>query len=215
MEGQSSTALSKKGQQQTSQLTNALCATSPWPTHLYSSPLLRAQQTADAIATALTQIEHPFTYRETEALCEMHQGIFQGLSWAQAKANYPDLCAQLMTTLSWQPIPEAETLLAARNRAKSWFQHLLENHSAGDTIWAVSHEGFLQHLVSVVMGCDRTWQLRIPHTAIFEFWLALPAADDRSSLDEFLKTHRFNPECWRLRRFNDCDHIAENPTPQI
>lgn len=207
MEGQSSTALSAKGQKQAQQLSHALLSSSDLPTHLYSSPLLRAKQTAGAIASTLTQTHHPFTYKETDALKELHSGIFQGLTWPQAQAKYPELCTQLMTTLTWQPVPDAESPSVARNRAKSWFKHILISHVGGDVLWVVSHEGFLQHLISVVMGCDRTWQIRIAHTAIFEFWLSAPPPDEAFNRDKSLQANRFNSELWRLRRFNDCSHL--------
>ena len=207
MEGQGSTALSARGRQQAQLLSSALAAAAVLPTHLYSSPLLRAQQTATEIAAALRQINHAFLYQETAALQELHPGIFQGLTWPQAQAKYPDLCAQLMATLTWQPIPEAESPTTARQRAKSWFKHILESHAAGDVVWAVSHEGFLQHLISVVMGCDRTWQIRIAHTAIFEFWLFQPTPDDDLTYHESLQANRFNSAFWMLRRFNDCHHL--------
>lgn len=211
MEGQSSTALSELGVQQAHQLAIALSASTDLPTHLYSSPLLRAQQTAAAISTALDHANHAFIYKETKALCEMHQGIFQGLTWPQAQAAYPTLCEQLMATSVWQPIPEAETLVAARSRAKSWFKFLLNAHGSGDVVWAISHEGFLQHLISVVMGCDRTWQIRIAHTAIFEFWLSVPAVGAEVEPSETLKNSRLNAECWLLRRFNSQEHLVDRP----
>lgn len=208
MEGQSSTALSEAGQQQAQQLSVALSSSETLPTHLYSSPLLRATQTAAAITHSLAQCDHAFCYQETLALQELHAGIFQGLTWLQAEAAYPDLCQQLMATLKWQPIPEAETLLAARGRAKSWIEHVLHSRVAGDVVWMVSHEGFMQQLISVVMGCDRTWQIRIPHTAIFEFWLSHPAVNSSLSEADASFADRFNSECWIIRRFNDCKHLS-------
>ncbi|PZO56314.1 MAG: histidine phosphatase family protein [Phormidesmis priestleyi] len=201
MEGQTSTALCRQGQQQAQRLSHRLLTIGHQPSHLYSSPLLRAKQTADAIATALSQAGHPISYYCADnALQEMHQGIFQGLTWAQAQAQYPKLCAQLMTDLAWQPVPQAETLSAARARAHAWVNHVLQVHSLGEVVWAVAHEGILQQLVAVLMGCDRTWKIPIAHTAIFEFWLA--AKSPRA-----LTHDRFNPEYWHIHRFNDCAHL--------
>ena len=218
MEGQSSTALSKRGYEQSQQLSEALSSSSDLPTHLYSSPLLRARQTTEAIAHSLTQAGHTFIYKETDALKEIHAGIFQSLTWAQAEAKYPELCAQLMNSMTWQPVPKAETPAMARSRAKAWLKHVLSVHAAGDVVWCVSHEGFLQHLVSVVMGCDRTWQIRMAHTAIFEFWLACPdlpslpasTALPASSISqrEFLQANYLNNEFWIIRRFNDTQHLS-------
>jgi broad specificity phosphatase PhoE len=203
MEGQSSTALSAKGHRQAQQLCDALMQ-SARPTHLYSSPLLRAIQTTEYLNAALKQTSSQHAYRYVTAqmtsLQEMHQGIFQGLTWPQAQATYPDLCAQLLSSLAWQPVPQAESLADARTRAELWMQHLLSVHQPGDVVWAISHEGFLQQLISVVLGCDRTWKMSIAPTAIFEFWLASTQAG--------FTTERFNPEHWILRRFNDYSHLT-------
>ena len=207
MEGQSSTALSNKGQQQASQLAQALLSSSERPAYLYSSPLLRARQTAEAISLLLAQSSHSFLYRETDALKELHQGIFQGLTWVQAQAKYPELCERLMATLSWQTIPEAEPLPVARTRAVAWTKYLLSHHAAGDVVWVVSHEGFLQHLLSTVMGCDRTWQIRIPHTAIFEYWISLSNQAHSDADSNSYALEHFNPEHWIIRRFNDVSHL--------
>lgn len=212
MEGQSSTELSTEGYAQAARLGKYL-SQQGLPTHCYSSPLLRATQTAQSLLdqVELNQVDrddeggrHSCHLKQTEALQELHQGIFQGLTWSQAQANYPDICAQLMSSLAWQPIPQAESLVAARARARSWVRHVLKQHQLGDVVWAVSHEGFLQQLVSVMMGCDRTWQIRIPHTALFEFWLA--STQDHNQWQQ-LGGDRFNPEFWVLRRFNDCAHL--------
>ena len=220
MEGQSSTALSTVGWRQAHCLSDRLIEDlaiedpSGWPTHLYSSPLLRATQTADVLTAALTQAQHSFSIQPAEALQEMHQGIFQGLTWSEAQAQHPQLCAQLLSSLRWQPVPQAETLAAARARSHRWIQHLLSVHSPGDVVWMVSHTGILQQLVAVIMGCDRTWKIPIAHTAIFEFWLsaALLEGDSQVLTTEAASplppTDRFNPEYWQLRRFNDHSHLT-------
>ncbi len=218
MEGQSSTELSPEGHRQAQQLCGALMQCTR-PTHLYSSPLRRAVQTTEYLSTALQQLSHGYAFAQMTSLQEMHQGIFQGLTWAQAQASYPDLCTQLLSSLTWQPIPQAESLIDARTRAQHWMRGLLRQHQPGDVIWAISHEGFLQQLIAVVLGCDRTWKISIPPTAIFEFWLAstqppsqvTSQGHDPSSNPptEGLIPESFNPEHWILRRFNDYSHLTD------
>lgn len=220
MEGQRSTALSDLGQQQAQCLSRGLLEDlSCLPTHLYSSPLLRASQTADALAGALNQAHHPFDRQQADALQEMHQGIFQGLTWPEAQAQYPELCAQLLSSLRWQPVPQAETLSAARGRSHRWIHHILSVHSPGDVVWMISHAGILQQMIAVIMGCDRTWKIPIAHTAIFEFWLASlslvqgsPILNTDSFADNLAGADRFNPEYWQIRRFNDHSHLTGNLT---
>lgn len=200
LEGQNSTGLSTKGHHQALRLSQALMRSDIRPTHLYSSPLLRARQTTSCLTAALRQADHLFEYQQAAALQEMHQGIFQGLTWAEAQSQYPEVCNQLMSALVWQPVPQAESVTAARERSQAWIERVLAVHQPGDVIWAISHEGLMQQLISVVMGCDRTWKIPIAHTAIFEFWLA-------KTQWETLTHDRYNPEYWKLYRFNDCSHL--------
>lgn len=213
MEGQSSTSLTDLGRQQARQLARLIVPTAPnrplmgWPTHLYSSPLLRAQQTAQPLIDALQSLDHQFQTIVDSRLQEIHQGIFQGLTWSEAQAQFPDLCAHLMSSLEWHPVPGAESPTAASTRSHHWLQHILSAHSPGDTVWAVSHAGIMLHLITEIMGCvseaspkeNRLWQTEIDHTATFEFWLS------QLDLNHPLKASQpdaFSPKRWILKRFN-------------
>lgn len=190
LEGQMSTPLSAKGQWQSSQLAAYLKHQGP-PSQIYSSPLQRAVETARYLET-----EQPLQL--VADLQELHQGIFQGLTWAEASHRHPQLCASLTSSLDYQPIPEAETLVAAHGRAVHWYQTLWQRHAPGDTVWMVTHGGFMQQLIRVILGCDRTWQLPIRHTALFEFWLLGPVHS---------KGSQHNPECWKILKFNETPHL--------
>ncbi len=205
MEGQSSTALSDKGIRQAEQLrmalTDELLDNEPRTKRLssiYSSPLLRATQTADILITSIESSR----YQISGDLQEIHQGIFQGLTWSAAQRQYPRCCAQLLSTRQWQPVPEAESLATARTRAQTWISQILHRHRPGEVVWAVSHAGIMQQMVSVILGCDRTWKIPIHHTARFEFWLSQTSW-------QALTTDRYNPEYWILRRFNDDSHLID------
>jgi len=209
MEGQSSTPLSELGQQQAQLLSKTLIAKtrhdsertqiSQWPTYLYSSPLQRAIETAHALSAELHQAQHPLICQNESDLQEIHQGIFQGLTWIEAAAQFPDLCAQLMQSLTWQPVPQAETLTQAQARAASWIRTLESRHTANDILWVVSHAGIMQYLIAAILGCDRTWHISIQNTSIFEFW--------RSPQPTANLTERYNPQRWLIKRFNDCSHL--------
>jgi len=211
MEGQQSTSLTALGQQQAQHLSqslipapsplpaNPLRPTAALPTHLYTSPLTRANQTAAALQKNLQKVNHSLPLQQQATLKEIHPGIFQGLTWSEAVAQYPTLCDRLTTSLAWQPVPKAESPIEARTRAQNWVDQLLIDHIPGDTIWTVSHAGLMLHIIAVIMGCDRTWKITIPHTAIFEFWLADTQPQKRGQ-------NQFNPEYWILRRFNDTSH---------
>ncbi|MEM6590611.1 MAG: histidine phosphatase family protein [Cyanobacteria bacterium P01_C01_bin.73] len=229
MEGQQSSGLSRLGRQQTNALAIALGDSSP--THLYCSPSRRALETLqvvldhlqgkatptlDALESVLgsppTQISATFRSAAdlqtasiplviTPDLQEAHGGILQNLTWAEARDRYPDLCHQLETTPDWLPVPGAETPEQLRQRSQRFWRQLLATHHNGDRLWIVSHSGFLQHLISEIMGCDRTWSLSMPHTARFEV-----------SVDRDRWQHRnvesiYNRELWKIHRFNDSSHL--------
>jgi broad specificity phosphatase PhoE len=172
-----------------------LCDYSPIPTCCYSSPLLRARQTADYL---IGQRGIPLQLQAD--LQELNAGILQGLTWPEAVARYPDLCHRLTQTRHYVPVPEAETLTAGRQRAGRWLAACLQQHQPGQTLWVVSHGGLMQHLVAVLLGCDRTWQIPIGHTALFEVWLA-------QTHWQGLGGDRFNPEWWQIRQFNVAPHL--------
>lgn len=193
LEGQTSTSLSARGQQQAHQLAIYLKQQS-LPTVLYSSPLRRAIETAGQIAL-LTRCSPQIE----SALQELHQGIFEGLTWAEACHQYPQVCSSLSATFDFLPVPGAESPEQAHQRAVAWYQTLWQRHAPGESIWMVSHGGFMQHLIRVILGCDRSWQIPIGHTALFEFWLV------SSDLNQGNQT---NPECWKVLKFNETPHLS-------
>ncbi|MBE9076863.1 histidine phosphatase family protein [Romeria aff. gracilis LEGE 07310] len=201
MEGQSSTALTPLGQQQAQRLSQVLYQQQAPPACFYTSPLLRAVQTLEALAQPWRSAGHDCPVYQQAQLQELHAGIFQGLTWAEAMDRHPDLCQRLMASLDWLPVPQAETLSAAHTRAAKWVRQILQTHQPGETVWAISHGGILQQIIAVLLGCDLTWKLTIPNTALFEFWLAEPG---RTLTDS---ENRFNPEAQIIRRFNDCSHL--------
>ncbi len=190
LEGQMSTPLSPQGQWQSQQLAAYLHHQGP-PTALYSSPLRRAVETAHYLTTG----QPPTLVADIQ---ELHQGIFQGLTWAEASQRHPEICAALTQSLEYQPVPGAETPTAAHQRATDWYQTLWQRHAPGDMVWMVTHGGFMQQLIRVILGCDRTWQIPIRHTALFEFWLLNP-----------IQTHssHHNPEYWKILKFNETPHL--------
>jgi broad specificity phosphatase PhoE len=141
------------------------------------------------------------TVEYADELQEHQNGIFQGLTWSEARAKYPDLCHALESSPDWIPIPGAESLESARNRAHQFIQHLLDRHTDGEQIWVVTHSWIMQHLISELMGCDRSWRLHAHNTALFEFWI------DRSRWHR-TDPNRFNTDLWQIRRFNDYGHLG-------
>jgi 2,3-bisphosphoglycerate-dependent phosphoglycerate mutase len=189
--------LSEQGRWQAHQLAEAL--RSHPPTHIYSSPLRRARHTTEILRRSLPDsLAIPIQYREE--LKEFQNGIFQGLTWSEASERYPDLCRSLESSLTWVPIPEAESLQAGRDRAQCFIDFVLNHHRDQDRVWIISHSWIMQQLMSVLMGSDRTWGTTIDYTGIFEFqvWRAYWDIDD---------TNRINTELWKILQFNAHQHL--------
>ncbi|MEB3357974.1 MAG: histidine phosphatase family protein [Synechococcales bacterium] len=197
MEGHGQSPLTSHGLWQARQLAQRLTRDFLPPTHIYVSPLRRAVETLDILLEGQTLAA---LVKCDDALKEFQNGIFQGLTWAEAMSRYPDLCHRLETSDNWMPIPQAETPAEGRDRAHRFIHRLLSQHGNGDTVWVISHSWILYHLVSELLGCDRTWQLPIDHTAIFEFRVDQARWQDPQN-------HRWVSTGWQIRRFNDCQHL--------
>lgn len=197
MIGQLEDHLSDQGRQQASQLGSVLVQQVWQPTHLYSSPLQRAFQTAQLLSQAWPQDSHRPALETVDALKEIHPGIFQGLTWSQAQAQYPELCVALERSPTWIPIPGAESLAVVRDRAHGFIQMLLKGHENGDRIWAVTHGGLLPYLISELFGSPKVWGLEIPSLALFEFEVHLNYWESQDQ-------NCHNPTLWQIHRFNQC-----------
>ncbi|NJL49540.1 MAG: histidine phosphatase family protein [Leptolyngbyaceae cyanobacterium SM2_5_2] len=212
MEGWHSSDLTVLGREQSYRLGQYLAAINWSPTHIYCSPLLRATATLVTLQSgwvAQEQVQKDGRDRLnswpptilSEELRENNQGIFSGLTWAEAKQRYPDLCRTLETSSDWQPIPQAETLSEGQQRAQQFINHLLNQHCNDDHLWVISHSWILQQLIAQILGCDRVWGIPIRNTAIFEFWL------DCSRWHSSNPNHHLNSELWQIKRFNDYNHL--------
>ena len=84
------------------------------PSAVYCSPLLRARQTANAIAEAcqLSVVSHP-------GLIDIDYGAWQGLSPVEAQQAYASEYARWQSTPHLARIPDGETLDQVRGRAFS------------------------------------------------------------------------------------------------
>ncbi|BAU15188.1 phosphoglycerate mutase [Leptolyngbya sp. NIES-3755] len=223
MQGHGDYELSPLGRQQAERLAKHLKTESWRPSHVYSSPLKRAAQTTEILLSYFQKPHLPAAVSDlidpelenspedeptprkipieyAEELKEFQNGIFQGLTWAEAQSRYPDLCRKLETSPDWIPIPEAETLNQARDRSRQFIDRIIKRHRDGDQLWIISHSWILQHLIAELLGSDRSWRLRAHNTAMFEFWV------DRSRW-ELQNQNRFNTDLWQIRRFNDFRHL--------
>lgn len=138
-------------------------------------------------------------------LQEFQAGILTGLTWPEAQQRYPQLCHELETNRDWIPIPEAETPLQGRQRAQQFIDHLVQTHGNGDAVGIMTHQWILEHLIAALLGCDRTWQMAMPNTALFEFWL------DRDRWEQSGMALGIS-DLWQIKRFNVTPHLQSDLT---
>jgi broad specificity phosphatase PhoE len=125
------------------------------PTAVFSSPLRRAVQTAQAIATAL--------HLEVEVvadLIDMNFGIWQGLLYTEVRRNWPELSTRWMTAPHTVSFPGGESLSEVQQRALPALQAIIERHSGQDVV-VVGHTVLNRVLLCAVLGLDNSAHWRI------------------------------------------------------
>lgn len=161
------------------------------PSLIITSDLARAAATAQAIATATTLPVHT-----DAALRERTVGIFDGMSFADAKAQHPDAYAALVARDESALPHGAETNAACFARVSAGLDRIVEAH-AGATIILVSHGIALFHMLSHIT------RLGPPDAASRFFTLV-----DNASLS--IVEHYNSPEfgsSWRLCQWNENGHL--------
>lgn len=196
LQGQQEHRLSAQGHNQAQNLGQYLTSPSQWaPTHIYSSPLQRTIQTAQ-----YCQPNNRLPIQVHKGLIEIHNGVLQGLTWEEAQTHHPQLCHALSSSLSWIPIPEAESPETVFIRAGGVMDGILSEHQNGDRLWIFSHGGIMQHLIAQLMGCDRVWGISIPPTGLFEFEINLDLWPLRNH-------NRYTAHASRVLQFNTTPHL--------
>ncbi|RMG02873.1 MAG: histidine phosphatase family protein, partial [Planctomycetota bacterium] len=122
--------------------------------HVFSSPLLRARQTAEHIAGA-----HGLPVEVLPAITEVDVGIWEGMSWEQVEAQYPEAYRAFMSNAAENPYFDGETMASVRDRVVPAFAELVEQHR-GRWIVVVAHNVvnrvYLAHLLDIPIFKYRT-----------------------------------------------------------
>jgi len=186
IQGHTDIALNPTGQWQADRVGQALAGQ---PVHaVYSSDLQRARDTALAIASSSRGEPRP-QVRDHQGLRERGFGHFEGLTFADVEARWPeDAKAWRTRDPHWTP-QGGESLLQVRERAWQTVASIAQQH-AGELVVLVSHAGLLDAIYRLATGQDvqapRTWALR--NAAINRLlWthpgLSLVGWDDGAHLD--------------------------------
>lgn len=146
--------LSELGIKQAEALANAVADLKPQA--LYSSSMLRAVQTADAIAktTALT-------VEKVHEIIECDIGTWEGLTWEQVKERYPAEHAHFSAEPGETPYLGGESFAMCRDRALPVLQKLAVRHA--DQTWVVMcHNVVNRALLAHWMGIPQKYARPLP-----------------------------------------------------
>jgi len=128
---------------------------------MYTSDLLRAQQTAEVIAAQCSQSVQIIT---TPSWREIAFGAWEGLTYEQITQQFPASLSFFSDPLSASP-PDGETLQTLAQRVRQAFIELVHRDSLSEDgdIVLVSHGGPLRVLLSMVLGMalEQQWRLNL------------------------------------------------------
>lgn len=176
-QGWGDSALSDRGEQQVRRLAERLVAYRP--DAIYSSPLLRARSTAEAIAAA-TGLE----VRMLDELREMNYGGWEGKSFLDVRRDDADLYRRWIADADC-PCPEGESHNDVRQRIERAFARIEAERPV-----------VVAHGTAIRIGA--TALMDVPVMASRHF------AQDNAALNVFL----WRGERWVLKLWNDTTHCG-------
>jgi probable phosphoglycerate mutase len=129
---------------------------------IYSSDLVRVRQTAEPTCLLLRQ--EPFLDKR---LRERHYGIFQGLTYADAKVKLPGDYDRFRSKDPDYDFQTGESLSQFNERALAFFAFLREKHE-GQTVLVFTHGGILEMLYrhATGRGISTPRDFEIPNAAL-------------------------------------------------
>lgn len=159
-QGHSDVPLNETGRQQAESVAQRL-AGEPLAA-VYCSDLIRAVQTANSIARP--HLLQPIALPE---LREINFGAWEGLTYEEIMAGWPDLLPAVYSRPDLATIPAGESFSALQRRAAAGLASCIAAH-AEETIAVVAHGGTLQALLCEALGLElgKIWRLRQDRAAI-------------------------------------------------
>lgn len=163
--GQGDQCLTTEGRRQAVAVARALAKESI--TVIYSSPLVRAIETATVVGEKLG-----LPVQEREELAEMDVGELDGLTSEEMRARYPDLMEQWDNDPSTVLMPGGDSLAHVQEQAWNLVEAMLRDHPQ-DNIVAVSHNFPIGSLVckalDLPLAAIRRLRVQLGSISIVEF----------------------------------------------
>ena len=197
-QGHSDYPLSNLGYIQAKQLERHLKARRFVPTHIYTSPLRRASQTADILVKSWSG-----DVTEWDELKEFDVGLVSGLTREEAQRKLPHVDFDIEESRQLAGVEGAESLIARRDRGKRIVDKLVADHKNKNTVLVVSHGGILQHAIAALLGTRRVWGYTTRNTALFDF--DVDTENWNGEGEQLIRT-----TVCRINRFNDITHLDES-----
>lgn len=123
---------------------------------VYSSPLARAKETAQAVAGP-----HGLDVITEQALIEVDPGRWEGLSWPQIEQEEPELYHAFRNDPGSYGYPEGETLTQVAERVVACFDRLMRAH-LGEEIAIVAHSVVNRVYLGRLLGLTLAGGRKIP-----------------------------------------------------
>lgn len=185
--GHGPTALTERGRQQADRVAARLAAEFPAEA-LVSSDLVRAVQTAEPIAAATR-----LAMATERGLRERSVGVFDGMRFADAQAQYPEIWAKLAARDPDTVPPGGEHIDDVYARVSATIDALVDRHR-GQRVICVSHGIAIFHAFSYITGLGSPAQQRRVFTLV-----------DNASISVF----ETRGDHWRIKCLNDTAHLTE------
>jgi broad specificity phosphatase PhoE len=135
------------------------------PVAVFSSPLKRAAQTAEAIARALG-----LEAENHHGLLDLNFGDLAGLTIPDAQAKYPAVCRAWFSAPQSTRFPNGESLADVRTRAMAFVGEVVARFG-GSQVVLVSHQVVCRVLFCALLDLDDGWfwRLRLDTASVTTF----------------------------------------------
>lgn len=161
-QGQSDVALSEEGLEQ------ARCLAEHFPVEkldaVYASDLSRAMVTAETVAQ-----KFGLEVRPEPAFRELSFGKWEGLTYAEIVAGWPDAMANFLTHPDIMEIPQGESFPQVQQRAIARLKEIVAEHEPHDhTVGIFAHGAVLRTILTGIMQMplSQVWTLSQYNTAV-------------------------------------------------
>lgn len=148
--------LSELGILQAAATGSYLLEAAPDAAAIYSSPLVRARDTAAIISKSLG-----VPLKIDIDLVEFDFGELDGLAPEEAYSKYPEMGRYWGPTIS-EPLPGGESAAAVAKRASEALKRIAAGHSPGETVVVVSHQGAITMGLAALIGESEEYMRLVP-----------------------------------------------------